>query len=265
MSTLCSFAIVTVCCCVYFLAAPRRSETEWVAGYSELRSIYIYMISGEIEDKRTKETSLIYSENHTVVQDWEKGNIAINRTDFGFRRAAVRLINNGNQDSNVFSISVRADAYYRDTEASVSVGEADTPYTCQSEYIFTAAKAESLAKALSCYFVGSKYKITFSSDTTILPGTFITLDSGLSGFQTHALVINSSINLETNVYSITAISIGSAKVNVKRWKDLKSNGDIQDVVLGGITDRIDNLESGNSTEVLINFLTIIAQVHSYIV
>ena len=41
-STFWTVAVVTVCSYVYFLAAPLLSETEQVATYSELGSIYIY-------------------------------------------------------------------------------------------------------------------------------------------------------------------------------------------------------------------------------
>ena len=62
-------------------------------GFAESYKTY----SGETRYRRTTKTSLVYTENHAVVQDWI-GDIVINRTEFGARTSAVRLLNNGRSE-----------------------------------------------------------------------------------------------------------------------------------------------------------------------
>ncbi len=204
-----------------FNSAPEIEATDgqvyqdFQSGYAQTRKKY----NGELEYQRSQKTTLLYTENHSIVEDWEGGSINVNRQQFGYRHASIRLQNIGNTDADVYSLSIRADAYYRDVEASVVVGEGKKYYTCQAEHIFNNSAAETLALILYRYFCGVKYKIQLSSEEEIVPGTYKVIDTGLSGFIISALAISSTYNPETELYSVTFISIGPAQVVQRDLKD----------------------------------------------
>jgi len=180
-----------------------KVQQSFSSGYAESYKKY----NGETAYRRSSTSQLVYTEKHRLVEDWEKGNIQIDRTDFGYRQAAVRLLNTADEDAQVYSISIRADAWYRDTEHSISCGTGTNEYVCESEFIFDSESAASLVRALNSYFCGVKYKAEIKTDRYIIPGTFVSLDTGLSGFRTLALAVSSSLDADLDIYSTTLITL----------------------------------------------------------
>ena len=180
-----------------------KVQQSFSSGYAESYKKY----NGETAYRRSSTSQLVYTEKHRLVEDWEKGNIQIDRTDFGYRQAAVRLLNTADEDAQVYSISIRADAWYRDTEHSISCGTGTNEYVCESEFIFDSESAASLVRALNSYFCGVKYKADIKTDRYIIPGTFVSLDTGLSGFRTLALAVSSSLDADLDIYSTTLITL----------------------------------------------------------
>lgn len=185
-------------------------------GYATSKTKY----NGEKEYQSSEETSLLYTQNHTVVRDWENGNIVINREQFGFRRASVRLYNaHSTEDAKLYSLSIRADSWYRDTKCFSINGSADNPFACESEYIYSNSAADTLAAALAPYFCGAVYKVTFSSERYIQPGTFCSIDTGLSGFYASALAISSSYDYGKGIYTNVFITLSDVTIDITRYKN----------------------------------------------
>lgn len=179
------------------------------SGYAESYQKY----NGEIAYRRSTKSQLVYSLNHRVENDWENGEIEINRTDFRYRQASVRLINRGATDAKVYSISIRADAWYRDSEQTVSVGSGSAEYKCDAEFIFEAGVAESLVQVLQKYFAGGKFRIEIKSDIEIPVGDFRTISSGRSGFSSLALVVSRTLDFDTDIYTYTLITLNDAAIS----------------------------------------------------
>ena len=177
-------------------------------GYAESYKKY----NGEVAYRRSSKAELVYATNCSVVQDWTGGNITIDRTEFGFKQASVRLQNTGNEDASVYSISIRADAMYRESEQSVTVGTGKNEYTCESEYVFTQTDANNLATLLSKYFLGAKYKLSGRLETALTAGSYVNIDTGISGLRSSALVISSELDAETGLYTVSFITYNTVSV-----------------------------------------------------
>ena len=204
-----------------FESAPQIEATDgqvwqsFEAGYAETYKKY----NGETDYRRSKKTSLLYTQNHQVVQDWTDG-IVIDRTMFGARRASVRLQNKGTQDAKVHQLSIRADAWYRNAEGSVTVGKDKNPYGYQSEFVYNALDAETLAKALSSYLLIGQYQITTTSETALPLGVIQKIDCGVSGFSIAALAYSSSFDAEKSLWTTKWISAAEPAIDVARFKSL---------------------------------------------
>lgn len=182
-------------------------------GYAETKTKY----NGEKEFQSSEETSLLYTENHSVVQDWEKGNVQINRQEFGFRKASVRLKNiHASEDANLYSLSIRADAWYRDKKCSSLSGDASNPFICDCEYIYASADADALASILARFYSGAHYKVTLQTERQIVPGAYMNIDTGLSGFTATALCISSSYDIEKDIYSSVFVTVSAAQISLTR-------------------------------------------------
>lgn len=182
-------------------------------GYAETKTKY----NGEKEYQSSEDTSLLYTENHTVVHDWEKGNVQINRQEFGFRQASIRLKNtHASEDAKLYSLSIRADAWYRDKKCSSLNGSSSNPFTCDCEYIYTSADADALASILSRFYSGAHYKITLQTERQIVPGVYMNIDTGLSGFTATALCISSSYDVDKDIYSSVFVTISAAQISLTR-------------------------------------------------
>lgn len=210
-----------------FDAAPEIEATEgkvyqsFVGGYAESRKKY----NGELEYRRSKDTSLLYTHNHRITEDWE-GSIEINRTEFESQRAAVRFRNTGDTDANIRQFAIRADAIYRDKSASIIAGSgsADRTFTTDAAFIYNAARAEDLAKTLYRFFSRSCLGIEFGTDTlAINQGSYRAVDTGKSGLIVEALVYSRALDCEKETYTYKAVSVGPAAVDVSRFKSAESN------------------------------------------
>ena len=204
-----------------FESAPQVEETEgqvwqsFESGYAETYKKY----NGEADYRRSKKTSLLYTQNHHLVQDWTAG-IVIDRKMFGARRASVRLQNKGTQDAKVHQLSIRADAWYRNAEGAVTVGNDENPYGYQSEFIYSALDAESLAKVLSAFMCIGQYQITTTSETALPLGVIQKIDCGVSGFTIAALAYSSSFDAEKSLWTTKWISAAEPAIDITRFKSL---------------------------------------------
>lgn len=188
-------------------------------GYAETRRKY----NGELEYRRSSKAQLIYTENHKVMPEWE-GEIEIDRTEFGFRRASVRLVNRGEADANLYALAIRADAWYADTECSVIAGMEGNLYTMECEYIYSSGDADDLAKLLGKYFLDPCYKMTAQSEKKILPGTMVEFSTGLSGFTKTALVVSAQYDYAKELWTYTLIGYGgAAELDIRRVQSVASN------------------------------------------
>ncbi len=188
-------------------------------GYAETYRKY----NGELDYRRSEKARLIYTENHRVMPEWD-GGIEVDRTEFGFRRASVRLVNNGGEDASVYSIAVRADAWYADTEGTVTAGQDGAPYTVECEYVYDPATAERLARLLAKYFVAPCYKMTAQSEKRLAPGSLVTFSTGLSGFTKDALVSAAQYDYDKELWTYTLIGYGgAARLDISRAKSQSSN------------------------------------------
>jgi len=209
-----------------FDSTPVIEETEgqvfqsFASGFAESRRKY----NGELEYRRSKDTSLLYTHNHRVVEDWE-GHLIIERKEFETLRASVRFKNNGTSDAKLRQFAIRADAVFRDKESNVTVGIiSEKTFTTEAEYIYTNATAEKLANALFRYFSKSTFLLTISTDNVFInPGTFRSIDSGKSGFMVDALILSYSLDCDKDLYSYNAVSVGPAAVDVNREKNTNGN------------------------------------------
>ena len=200
-------------------------------GYAEAYTLY----SGQQKFRRSAKTTLLYTENHRVVQDW-KGSIVIDRTEFGARKASVRLLNTGGTDAELFQFAIRADAYYRASESFVKCGKGSKEYLYEAEYIYNAPWATFLANFLSRFFSNSTFKITAQTAKPLTPGTYHSVDTGVSGFKADCIVLSCEYNPEDEKYSVELLTFGKASVDISRFKESSSVGD-------STKSRIDQIES----------------------
>lgn len=194
-------------------------------GFAESYKTY----SGETRYRRTTKTSLVYTENHAVVQDWI-GDIVINRTEFGARTSAVRLLNNGRADADLKQFAIRADAYYRTSDCVIKMGTGSKEYNCETEYVYTEEVAEELAQLLYRTCTGNCLKFSGNLERPVIPGAIYELDTGLSGIQTTAIVLDCSFNPEKEIYKVTFLSISEASMNAARYKHRFSKDGTETIV-----------------------------------
>ena len=200
-------------------------------GYAEAYTLY----SGQQRFRRSTKTTLLYTENHRVVQDW-KGSIVIDRTEFGARKASVRLLNTGGTDAKLFQLAIRADAYYRASESFVKCGKGSKEYLYEAEYIYNAIQAGVIARFLSRFFANSTFKITAQTEKPLKPGSYHSMDTGVSGFKAPCIVLSCEYNPEDEKYSVELLTFGKASVDISRFKEASSVGD-------STKSRIDQIES----------------------
>ena len=189
-------------------------------GYAEAYTLY----SGQQKFRRSTKTTLLYTENHRVVQDW-KGSIVIDRTQFGARKASVRLLNTGGTDAKLFQLAIRADAYYRASESFVKCGKGSKEYLYEAEYIYNAIQAGVIARFLSRFFANSTFKITAQTEKPLKPGSYHSMDTGVSGFKAPCIVLSCEYNPEDEKHSVELLTFGKASVDISRFKEASSVGD----------------------------------------
>lgn len=192
---------------------------EFANGYAESYQAY----NGEQKFRRSEKTSLLYTENHRLVEDW-KGSIVVNRTEYQARRASVRLHNTGTADANLMQLAIRADAWYREPVSYVTVGTG-AEYVYEGEYLYTAEAAEKLAGTLSRFFRGGNYKLSGRTTHKVNPGQFLRVDSGVSGFTANALVLSCTFDPDAEIYSVQMVTYGEVAIDVQRYRAQAGRGD----------------------------------------
>lgn len=176
-------------------------------GYAESYKTY----SGEKRYRRSQKTSLLYTENHSVVQDWDSG-ITLNRTGYRYCSASVRLYNNSNQDKNLYQLAIRADAWYRQDGSSVTLGSGQKSFDYETRFLFDSEKAQNFAGILSRYYSRGQYKISGRIEESCMAGDYVTIDTGLSGVTAQAIVLSSTYSPETGLYSVTMLTYGEVSI-----------------------------------------------------
>jgi hypothetical protein len=225
--------------------AEGRVYQDFTSGYAETVRKY----NGEAEFRRSQKTTLLYTQNHSLVEDWETG-IVVDRAEFESKRASVRVRNTGAADANLYQLSIRADAWYRAADASVVSGAGSDEYTYAAEYIYTNAPALQLSGVLYRYFSGKKYKITGKTETYLSPGTFMRIDTGVSGFVAPALVLSTVFDADKELFTTTWITIGDAAVDGSRFKSASYNfAAAAEYDAGRANSRLDKLADGSSADV----------------
>lgn len=211
----------------------------FASGYAESYTTY----SGETKYQRSEKTTLLYTENHSLVKDWDEG-IQVDRTQFEATRSSVRFRNTTDGDRNLMQLAIRADAWYRNGDASVTSGDATgSLYETDAEYIFTAEKAEKLAKLCSRFFCGRTFKITARLNQPVSPGGNYRIDTGSSGTQFTALAISCTYDPDDAIYSATFLSYGAILVDITRFKETAS-GNPLDSVISEISNKLEGVISG---------------------
>ena len=211
----------------------------FASGYAESYTTY----SGETKYQRSEKTTLLYTENHSLVKDWDEG-IQVDRTQFEATRASVRFRNTTDGDRNLMQLAIRADAWYRNGDASVTSGDATgSLYETDAEYIFTAEKAEKLAKLCSRFFCGRTFKISARLNQPVSPGGNYRIDTGSSGTQFTALAISCTYDPDKAIYSATFLSYGDILVDTTRFKETAS-GNPLDSVISEISNKLEGVISG---------------------
>lgn len=216
---------------------------EFAEGYAESYQAY----NGETKYRRSQKTSLLYTENQRIVQDWE-GSIVVDRTDFQARRASVRLRNTGTQDANLMQLAIRADAWYREPTSYVTSGTG-SEYVYEGEYLYTAEAAEKLSKTLSRFFLGGNFKLSGRLTEPLGIGQFVHIDTGLSGFQADALCLSCSFEPESEIYTVSFITYGEVAIDVNRYKALASKGDSSLSAIVGLSQKIEGVITGEDEEI----------------
>lgn len=173
--------------------------------------------NGEVEYQRSEDSQLLYTQNHKLEYDWSE-EITVNRTEFGFTQAAVRLYNPTEHDTTIKALTIRADAYYTKTKNFVTTAENGKNYTAECQYIFTAEQASNFAQLLHKFFVGNKLKYTVKTTQKITPGTFGTISTDTTGVDATLYAIGCAYNPEDNLYTSTLISIDNYSVDPKPHK-----------------------------------------------
>lgn len=187
-------------------------------GYAESYTLY----NGETRYRRSNKTTLVYTENHRIVEDWN-GNLSIDRTQFGAKQASVRFLNKSSNDVELYQLAIRADAYYRSDDVILNYGESKQPYEYQAEYIFNEKNASFFAEFISRFFVGSSFKISGTTSISLPIGTHVRIDTGLSGFTCNAIVISCEYNYDEEKYKITFLTYGKTSVISSRYKKSAAN------------------------------------------
>lgn len=212
---------------------------EFSEGYAESYQAY----NGETKYRRSQKTSLLYTENQRLVQDWQ-GSIVVDRTDFQARRASVRLRNTGTQDANLMQLAIRADAWYREPTSYVTSGTG-SEYVYEGEYLYTAEAAEKLSKTLSRFFLGGNFKLSGRIDQPVDIGQFLHIDTGVSGFNANALCLSCSFEPESEIYTASFMTYGDVAIDVNRYKALAGYGDPNTQKINQLISELKGLVEGD--------------------
>ena len=222
-------------------AREGKIQQTFESGYAESYTTY----AGETKYRRSQKTTLLYTENHYVVEDWE-GAIEIDRTEFGSRKAAVRLLNTSRTtDASLYQFSIRADAYYRTSDSTITYGTGNSEFSYESEYIYDVTSAENLGALLSRFFINTSFKIKGKISSELPVGSYVSVNIGTSGFSCNCFVLSCSYNAVEEKYSVSLVSYGDVSVDVAKLHFQSSVGDSNYQILDSIITG-----SGTATQIV---------------
>lgn len=176
----------------------------------------VTLFNGEKKYQRSKNTELIYTEDHVVTKDYSD-NLTLDRTDFTATSASVRFYNNSATDAELYQLAIRATAYYR-RQKKLILGDGKK-FEYEAIYIYDSQRASTFANFLAKYFLGGNYKIAARTEKNFLPGTKLTLKTGISGIATRAIVISSTYNPREQNYNITFLTETDLALSPKFYQD----------------------------------------------
>ena len=204
-----------------FESDPRIESTEgqvyqeFASGYAETQTLY----NGEKRYTRSKETQLLYTENHKLVEDYSD-NLTVDRKGFEYTQASVRFINKSNTDAELKQLAIRATAYYR---SPVQLIRGDgKKFKYDSKYIYNKDSANELAALMQQYFLGGNFKITFKTTQKLIPGQKTKINTGLSGIIANVIILSATKDIYSEIYDITALTEQNITLDEKKWQIQKS-------------------------------------------
>ena len=204
-----------------FESDPRIESTEgqvyqeFSSGYAETQTLY----NGEKRYTRSKDTQLLYTENHKLVEDYSD-NLTVDRTEFGYTQASVRFVNKSNTDAELKQLAIKATAYYR---SPVQLIRGDgKKFKYDSKYIYAKDSANALAALMQQYFLGGNFKITFKTTQKLIPGQKTKINTGLSGIIANVIILSATKDVYSEIYDITALTEQNITLDEKKWQIQKS-------------------------------------------
>lgn len=204
-----------------FESDPRIESTEgqvyqeFSSGYAETQTLY----NGEKRYTRSKDTQLLYTENHKLVEDYSD-NLTVDRTEFAYTQASVRFVNKSNTDAELKQLAIRATAYYR---SPVQLIRGDgKKFKYDSKYIYNKDSANALAALMQQYFLGGNFKITFKTTQKLIPGQKTKINTGLSGIIANVIILSATKDVYSEIYDITALTEQNITLDEKKWQIQKS-------------------------------------------
>lgn len=204
-----------------FESDPRIESTEgqvyqeFSSGYAETQNLY----NGEKRYTRSKDTQLLYTENHKLVEDYSD-NLTVDRKGFEYTQASVRFVNKSNTDAELKQLAIRATAYYRSPVQLIR--GAGKKFKYDSKYIYNKDSANALAALMQNYFLGGNFKITFKTTQKLIPGQKTQINTGLSGIIADVIILSVSKDVYSEIYDITALTEQNITLDEKKWQIQKS-------------------------------------------
>jgi hypothetical protein len=200
-----------------FESAPQIESTEgqvyqeFASGYAETQNLY----NGEKRYTRSKDTQLLYTENHNLVKDYSD-NLTVDRTEFEYTQASVRFVNNTNEDAELKQLAIKATAYYRSPVQLVRGSGKKFKY--DSKYIYDKDSANALAALMQHYFLGGNFKITFKTTQKLIPGQKTKINTGLSGIIADVIILSVTKDIYSEIYDITALTEQNITLDEKKYQ-----------------------------------------------
>lgn len=204
-----------------FESDPRIESTEgqvyqeFSSGYAETQTLY----NGEKRYTRSKDTQLLYTEDHKLVKDYSD-NLTVDRTEFEYTQASVRFVNKSNTDAELKQLAIRATAYYRSPVQLIR--GAGKKFKYDSKYIYNKDSANALAALMQQYFLGGNFKITFKTTQKLIPGQKTKINTGLSGIKANVIILSATKDIYSEIYDITALTEQNITLDEKKWQIQKS-------------------------------------------
>lgn len=204
-----------------FESDPRIESTEgqvyqeFSSGYAETQTLY----NGEKRYTRSKDTQLLYTEDHKLVKDYSD-NLTVDRTEFEYTQASVRFVNKSNTDAELKQLAIRATAYYRSPVQLIR--GAGKKFKYDSKYIYNKDSANALAALMQQYFLGGNFKITFKTTQKLIPGQKTQINTGLSGIKADVIILSATKDIYSEIYDITALTEQNITLDEKKWQIQKS-------------------------------------------